>query len=411
VKHTGYSGMGIDAADINNDGLPDIITLDMQPEDNERQKMMFSFTSDDRFEMERRMGYQPQFMRNMLQLNNGVRTIRDTLVPFFSEIGQLAGISETDWSWSVLMADFNNDGWKDIHITNGMGRDMLNKDFVAAFKNDQQNTGLSRSDIRKTAVAKLAQYGNIALKNYLFQNKGDFGFVNVSKEAGIDLPAVSNGCAYADLDNDGDLDLIVSNINKAAFIFKNETRKNEKDTVGNYLQVVLQGDSLNKNGFGAKVFLYAGKKMQMEEQNPFRGYMSTVDKRLHFGLDNTAAIDSVVVIWPNDKQQTIRKIRANSLLAIREGDAQLPFTDPPAAQDHLFTDITRELRIDFKHSETFFNDFDFQRLLPQKFSQLGPFITSGDINGDGLTDFFVGGAYNQSGRLFFKKTDGIIIYK
>lgn len=407
AKHTSYSSMGADVADINNDALPDVITLDMQPETNERQKMMFSFMSDVRYEIERRTGYSPEFMRNMLQLNNGVRKVNDTIEPFFSEIGQLAGIAETDWSWSVLIADLNNDGWKDIHITNGMGRDMLNKDFVAAFKNEQQLSGLKKSQIAKIAIDKLKEMGEVDLKNYCYLNNSDLTFKNVSHDAGIDIPAVSNGCVYADLDNDGDLDIVVNNINKEAFAFKNEGRQNTKDTLNNFLTIELRGDSLNRNGFGAKVWLHAGATQQFQEQTPVRGYMSSVDKRLHFGLGNLKNIDSVVVLWDNDKKQTIKNIPANEVLTIEEKNVTRDsIVDPLPEAQQLFTDVTDKDKIDFKHTETYFNDFDFQRLLPQKYSQLGPFITTGDVNGDGLTDFFVGGAYNQSGKIFIQQKDG-----
>jgi hypothetical protein len=244
------------------------------------------------------------------------------------------------------------------------------------------------------------------LKNYCYQNNGNLGFTNVSKDAGTDMPAISNGCAYADLDNDGDLDLVVNNINKAAFIFKNNARQTNEDTVHNYLTVELKGDSLNRNAFGAKVFLYARKKVQFQEQNPVRGYMSTVDKRLHFGVDNSAIVDSIKVIWPNDKTQTIKNIAADTVLVLYQKNAADHFVLEPPLQYPLFTGITDQHHIDFKHTETFFNDFSFQRLLPQKYSQLGPFIASADVNGDGLSDFFAGGAYHQSGRLFMQQKDG-----
>lgn len=406
MKHTSYSSMGVDAADINNDGWTDVASLDMLPENNERQKMMFSFMTDERYELERRTGYEPEFMRNMLQLNNGVRNINDTVLPFFSEVGQMAGIHQTDWSWSVLMADFNNDGWKDMHITNGMGRDMLNQDFVAAFKNDQQLSGLSKNEIARIAIAKLTEMGEVDLKNYCYQNKGDLSFANVSQTASIDLSAVSNGCAYADLDEDGDLDLIVNNINKEAFVFKNEARQNATDTSANYLTLQLKGDSLNPNGVGAKVWVYAGSKQQFAEQNPVRGYMSSVDKNLHFGLGSLTKLDSIVVVWNNGKKQTIKNVAANQQLLLEQKHALEISAPISTLTASLFTDVSKEWQLDYTHAETYFNDFDFQRLLPQKYSQLGPFIASGDVNGDGLTDFFVGGAYNQSGKIFIQQQEG-----
>lgn len=403
VRHPSYSSMGVDAADMNNDGLPDIASLDMMPETNERQKMMYSFMNYERYEMERRRGYQPSFMRNMLQLNNGVRMINNNAEPFFSEIGQLAGIHETDWSWSVLMADFDNDGWKDVHITNGMGRDMLNNDFIL-FKADASSNGgfEGKADRIKTVVNKLNEYGSVELKNYCFRNNRNFTFSDVSNEAGLKTSSVSNGCAYSDLDNDGDLDLVVNNINKEASILRNDALK---DTLHNYINIRLGGDSLNSKGFGAKLLVHTSSFKQLLEQSPARGYMSSVDERLHVGVGRSVSIDSIVVIWPDYKKQILKNVPVNqSIIIDKDGATTLPGIS--TENQHLFTDVTSNTGMNFKHQETFFYDYGFQRLLPQKYSQLGPFITTGDVNGDGLEDFFIGGAYNQSGQFFLQQRDG-----
>lgn len=274
VKHTSYSSMGVDAADINNDNLPDVASLDMLPEDNDRKKMMFSFMSNERYEMERRSGYQPSFMRNMLQLNNGTRNVGDTIDPFFSEIGQMSGIHQTDWSWSVLMADFDNDGWKDVHITNGMGKDMLNNDYIY-YRNDFATNGqfTDITERNKKVGQKLHEYGSVELNNYCFRNNGDLTFSNVSVDAGINIPSISNGCAYADFDNDGDLDLMVSNINKEATVLRNDAEHNRKDSPYHFISITLKGDALNKAGFGAKVTIYAEERSQLP--NPLPAYMGT----------------------------------------------------------------------------------------------------------------------------------------
>lgn len=411
LKHQSYSSMGVDAGDINNDGFTDLLTLDMLPEENTRQKMMYSFLNYDRYVLERRAGYDPEFIRNMLQLNNGLRKVNDTLLPFFSEIGQLAGISETDWSWSVLLADLDNDGFRDIHITNGLGRDMINADFINFYASSAQVAGIGYKEWHKGLLKKLDEYGTVELSNYCYRNNGDLSFTDVSKTAGIGPLAISNGCAYTDLDNDGDLDLIVNNINKETFVLKNEARDIQNDSAANFIRVELEGDSLNKKGFGTEITMHIGQSLQRAEQNPVKGYLSTVDSRLHFGTGKTAIVDSVGILWPNGKRQVIKNVKAGSLLKVKYTDA----VSMPVAQQlspgKFFTDISNTRGIDFRHKETFFYDYGYQQLLPQKYSQLGPFIAEGDINGDGLTDFFVGGAKNQAGRFFIQQANGTYVAK
>jgi hypothetical protein len=410
LKHQSYSSMGVDAADINNDGLIDIATLDMLPEDNERKKMMYAAMDFYRYELERRMKYEPSFMRNMLHINNGYRTAGTSTEPFFSEIGQLAGIHETDWSWSVLMADFDNDGWKDMHITNGFGKNMLNNDFLQ-FQGDVNIRSLSTQKAKDSAMRKkLDEYGSRQLPNYFFHNNGDLTFSNLSKAAGITTPTVSNGCVYADFDNDGDLDLMTNNINQEASVLRNELITSGKDTATHYLKIKLEGDSLNKNGFGAVVRLYSGGKMQLLEQAPVRGYASTVDRLLHFGLGKTNMIDSLAITWPNDKEQVVQHIQGNKLIVLKQKDATRERIQPIQPSSELFTDASNESGIDFKHTDSIFYDYNYQSLLPQKYSQLGPFITEGDVNGDGLTDFFVGGAFFQSGRIYIQQSNGRFTY-
>jgi hypothetical protein len=410
LQHQSYSSMGSDAADINNDALPDIVTLDMLPENNLRKKTSFSFMNYERYEAERSMGYQPEFMRNMLQLNNGNYSSGDSSIPFFSEVGQLAGIHQTDWSWSVLLADFNNDGWKDIHITNGIGRDFINADFLE-FSNEIFNSTQSKEEQRKAIRRKLSSLEHVNLSNYLYINQQGFTFIDSSDAGGINEPSMSNGAAYADLDNDGDMDIIVNNIQKEAFVFINNTIQNDKSTGAHYLGVQLEGDSLNRKGFGAKIFIYNNGIIQVQEQSPVRGYFSSVDQQLLFGLGKYDHADSLVILWPDNKKQVLKNITADTVLTLLWKEAVINIDRKAVATPVLFSDITNSLGIDYMHHETSFNDFAVQRLLPQKYSQLGPFITIADINNDGREDFFIGGAFNFSGKSFSQQNRQTFISK
>ncbi|HVS98390.1 MAG TPA: VCBS repeat-containing protein [Puia sp.] len=407
VRHQSYSSMGVDAADINNDGLPDILTLDMQPELNTRKKMMYSFLSEQRHQLELDKGYEPQYIHNMLQLNNGTRSVGGRVEPFFSEIGAMAGISETDWSWSVLIADFDNDGWKDVHITNGLGRDPTNIDFLEYAHNTVLETGIPETDLgqRRKFMEKLASLGPLALRNYLYHNSGGLVFEDESDSAGIREKAISNGAVYADLDNDGELDIVTNNINSAAFVRHNDSRP------AHYLTLLLHGDSLNRDGIGAVVRAYAGTGVQSVAQYPVRGYLSTVDNRLHIG-SGAGPVDSLKIVWPDGRWQVVRSPRADTILALDwrnatpgRGVGSGGSADTPPAPP-LFEDVTTRVKTEFRHKETFFYDFKFQPMLLQKFSQEGPFISTADVNGDGLVDFFIGGAFRQSGRLFLQNRDG-----
>lgn len=415
LRHQSYNSMGVDAADINNDALPDIAVVDMMPESNERKKMMFSAATQEKFDMQQRFGYEPSFMRNMLHINNGNRPVNNKEVPFYSEIGQQAGIFETDWSWSILMADFDNDGWKDMHVTNGLGKDLTNNDY-AAFVNDKAHTsnytfGAANNlkDLDKTTLSVLRdnidQFGSVKMQSYLFSNNGNLGFKNITIASGLSASSISNGAAYADFDNDGDLDLVVNNINQEAFVWKNEVRQAAKDSVENFITFQCKGATQNYGGIGAKITLYHKGQLQFAEQYPVRGFSSSVDQRIHFGLRNERIIDSIIVLWPDDKIQVLKNVAVNQFLTVRHQDA-IPYILVKRPHISLFNDVSLKINTSYKHAELQNFDFGYHQPLLQKYSQLGPCLAKADVNGDGLQDFFAGGAANQPGRLFIQKSSG-----
>ncbi len=410
TKHQSYSSMGCDAADINNDGKIDFATVDMMPEDNYRKKQTYSFMNYDRYQEERSLGYSPEFPRNMLQLNNGNYQKGDTSFPFFSEIGQLAGMSETDWSWSVLFADFNNDGQKDIHITNGIGRDFINADFIFFSQNSAATA--THEQFRKTLRDKLVALNHVEIPNYLYLNDGGYTFTNVTDFAGAQQQSMSNGAAYVDLDNDGDLDLVVNNINKEAFILINNENQPGKPKANHSIGFILQGDDLNTKGFGAKIFVYANGTKQVQEEYPIRGYLSSVDTKLLFGTGKNKMTDSVVVIWPNDKKQVLLNLKTDSTYTLFQHNANENWQPSDAHENQpIFTDATQSADVAYKHNDYEFVDYEEQRLLPQKFSQLGPFISTGDINNDGKTDFYIGAGFNSLPKIFTQGNNGVFTGK
>ncbi len=393
LGHTSFFSMGNDVSDINNDGLNDIFTLDMLPEDNHRQKLLFAPDNYEKIDINIRSGFYYQFMSNMFHVNNGNGT--------FSEIGQLSGISNTDWSWAPLFADYDNDGWKDLYVTNGYQRDYTNLDFLKYMGDYLQNRQVARSDLLDL-VSKMPS-SNVV--NYLFKNNGDLTFSNVGKEWGIVSPSNSNGAVYADLDNDGDLDLIVNNINQPAFIYENKANSQLNN---HYLKVKLQGLGKNTDGLSAKVTLYNNGRQQYLEQMPTRGYQSSVSPILHFGLGKENKIDSLLVTWLSGKQQLITNVKADQLLTIQEKDAK-PIKLIKQPVQTLFKEVAAPIK--YIAANNTINDFKRQPLLVNPLSFLGPCLAKGDVNGDGLDDIFAGGGSGQACAIYIQQKNGSFIQK
>lgn len=402
LKHQTHNGMGVDIADFNNDALPDIAVLDMLPEDNYRQKMMIPYVNPDKFQMKKDLGYQDQYMRNTLQMHQG---FTEEGTPKFSEIGNLAGIAATDWSWSVLFADFDNDGWKDAYITNGYRKDVTNLDFIN-YSSFNQMFGTAEAK-RDKAISELAKTPDVEVSNYMFHNKGEnLRFENVADAWGIGGASFSNGAAYTDLDNDGDLDLVVNNIDAKAFVFEN---KMDQQRAGHhYLQIELREDQPNVHRYNTKVFLHTNQGVQYQEFSPYRGYKSTVDEVLHFGLGEVTQIDSIVVRWPDQRTSVLTNITPDQRLQIHYENAnKTPVPPLPlATKQAAFKQANQDLGIAYQHADNSHSELESNRTLLHDYSKTGPAIASGDINGDGFEDFFVGGNHHQAGAFFIQNNRG-----
>jgi hypothetical protein len=403
MGHISLFSMGNDVSDINNDGRPDIFVLDMLPESNRRQKLLFSPDNYEQFDMFLKTGFHYQYMRNMLHLNTGLDAEG---APIFSEVGQLSGISNTDWSWAPLFADFDNDGWKDLFVSNGFLKDLTNMDFIKF--SDEYIAKFPKGTMRpEHFMSVLAKMPSTNVSNYIFKNNGDLSFSNLGADWGVSLASNSNGAVYADLDNDGDLDLVTNNINKPAFVYQN---KSAEKSSHHYLQLELKGAGANTAGIGAKLSLYAQGKQQYLEQMPNRGFQSSVSPILHFGLGEVTSVDSLHIVWQSGREQWISEVPANQLLVLEEKNAGKNPSAPKAVPVRpAFEEVKSPIR--FTHEKSRINDFKRQPLLINPLSFSGPCLVKADVNGDGLEDVFAGGTAGQASALYLQQKNGSFIAK
>lgn len=386
LKHITQLSMGSDTGDINNDGLLDLITTDMTPEDHYRSKTNMASMSTERFNTLVEAGAHRQYMSNTLQINTGLGT--------FSDIGNMAGMAFTDWSWASLIVDLDNDGLKDVIISNGIKKDVDNNDYRNKVKS--LGKGATVEDLFQLSKDTPSQ----PLPNYAFKNKGDLQFEKITSAWGFDTPSFSNGMAYGDLDNDGDLDVITNNIDAPAFVYENKA-------TGNFLKIKVQGPDKNKFGIGAKAIIYHNGKKQMVENTVTRGFISSVEHGLFFGLGKDVKVEKVEVIWPNGTMNSYANVDANTTLTASYTDAKSTGNQSANNVNTLVSKIeTKNLGLDYKHLENEFNEFTEEILLPHNVSQNGPFSASADVNGDGFDDLFIGGAVGQSGTLYFQDANG-----
>ncbi|UCG85427.1 MAG: VCBS repeat-containing protein [Gemmatimonadota bacterium] len=399
LKHTSFSGMGVDIADFNNDGWFDILQTDMVPEDLRERKRMTGATTYAGFMEHRNRGFQADYTLNVLQLNNGVTRDGDVI---FSEIAQMAGIAYTSWTWSPLFVDLDNDGYKDILVTNGYPKAVIDYDHQLEMH------ALRRAGDDERALEALQRLHSYLLPNYVFRNEGDLTFSNKTSAWGMDQPSFSYGAAFSDLDLDGRLDVVINNIDAPAFVYHNVGPPND---TSHYLQIDLEGEYPNRRGLGSKLILTAGGQRQYIYHMPYRGYQSSMHDRVHFGLGDAQRVDSLTVVWPDGRHQVLTDLEVDRVLTVREEDA-IENAEPTAAtpaHDRVFQPMDADRGLHYVHQEKELVDYFVQPLLPHMVSRQGPPLAVGDVTGNGLDDVFIGGAAGLPGTLFVQRDDGSFI--
>ncbi len=390
LNHISFNSMGSDYADLNNDGFADLVTVDMLAENYARSKENMKAMSTENFNTLVRVGYHHAYMANMLHFNEGNGK--------FKETGQLSGVVKTDWSWAPLLADFDNDGLKDIFVSNGVYKDYHNQDFRAQLLEvDKEGKPVSLKSI-------LDMMPSEKLDNYIYKNNGDLTFQKSIKEWGLEDPNFSNGAAYADFDNDGDLDLIVNNVNDEIGLYKNNANVNT-------IQITLDGPSQNKLGIGTQVSIKSGGQTQFQKLYMTRGFQSSVSPLIHFGLGESTQVEEIIALWPDGKRTVLNQVTANKNINISYKDAVYDDSNT-VIKEYSSTKVTKNaisLGLDYTHIENNFNDYDKQLLLPQKQSTKGTGIAKGDVNNDGLEDIFVGNALGAEASLFVQNTNGTFV--
>lgn len=394
-KHTSFYSMGSDMGDINNDGLTDLITLDMLPEDNRRQHLNMMRVDYDKYMAGVKWGFGYAYMHNNLQLNQGNNR--------FAEIGQLAGIEATDWSWTPLLQDFDNDGYLDIYITNGYKRDFTNADFIA-YENEQARQQSSRP---VSILDLLNKMPSIKISNYLYINNGkEWGgltFKNATAQNQMNIPSFSQGAACADLDNDGDMDVLVNNINDKAFVFENTSNTEPEN---HFVNIVLKGTGKNFNAIGATVKIANASGNQIANNIPMRGFLSTSQSLIHFGLGKNSEAITATIKWPDGKMQQVTDLKIDKTNTINYNPDLVAANEKSETTIKLFSDETKKTKLDFSHIENEYIDFKREPLLPHKYSENGPGVAVADINGDGMEDVFIGNSKIANGKFFIQQKDG-----